>query len=117
MKYMLLLASDPSLEPTPDTEDFGPYMQEWEAYTAALVEAGALVACEALQGTETATTFQMRDGERIVTDGPFIESKEVIGGFYVIDVADLDAALDWAARIPNARFGTVEVRPVETFES
>jgi hypothetical protein len=116
MKYMLLLASDPADEPTPDSDTFGPYMAEWATYTEALVEAGALVSGEALHGTEAASTVRVRDGERIVTDGPFIESKEVIGGYYVIDVADLDAALDWAARIPNAHFGTVEVRPVMSFD-
>jgi len=116
MKFMLMLASDPSLEPAPDSPDFGAYMGEWAAYSAALEEIGALVGGEALQGTETATTVQVRNGERVVTDGPFIESKEVLGGFYLIDVADLDAALGWAARIPNARFGSVEVRPVMTFE-
>ena len=116
MKYMLLLASNPADEPTPDSEAFGPYMDEWAAYSRALVEAGAMVGGEALQDAHTATTVQVRDGKRIVTDGPFIESKEVIGGYYVIDVANLDEALDWAARIPNARFGTVEVRPVMEFE-
>jgi hypothetical protein len=74
-----------------------------------------MVTGEALQGTETATTVQMRNGERIVADGPFIKSKEVIGGFYAIDVANLDEALGWAARVPNAAFGTVEVRPVMEF--
>lgn len=116
MKYMLILASNPADEPAPDGETFGPYMAEWAAYSQALVEAGALVAGEALQGTETASTVQVRDGKRIVTDGPFIESKEVIGGYYVIDVANLDEALDWAARIPNAVFGSVEVRPVMSFD-
>lgn len=116
MKYMLILASDPADEPTPDSESFGPYMGEWAAYSEALVSAGAMVAGEALQGAETASTVQVRDGKRIVTDGPFIESKEVIGGYYVIDVANLDEALDWAAKIPNSHFGTVEVRPVMSFE-
>jgi hypothetical protein len=116
MKYMLLLASNPADEPGPDSDSFGPYMAEWAAYSQALVEAGAMVSGEALHGTGTASTVQVRDGKRIVTDGPFIESKEVIGGFYVIDVADLDEALDWAARIPNAHFGTVEVRPVMAFD-
>ena len=115
MKYMLLLASDPADEPTPDSEAFGPYMGEWAAYSQALAEAGAMVGGEALQGADTASTVQVRDGKRIVTDGPFIESKEVIGGYYVIDVANLDEALDWAARIPNAHFGTIEVRPVMDF--
>lgn len=116
MKYMLILTSDPTDEPTPESAEFGPYMEEWFAYSTALNEAGAMVSGEALQGTETATTVQMRNGERIVTDGPFIESKEVIGGFYVIDVANLDEALGWAARVPNATFGIVEVRPVMQFD-
>lgn len=116
MKYMLLLASDPADEPVPGSDAFEPYMGEWFAYSQALAEAGALVSGEALEGAESASTVQVRDGRRIVTDGPFIESKEVIGGFYVIDVADLDEALDWAARIPNAHFGTVEVRPVMEFD-
>ena len=115
MKYMLLLASNPADEPVPGSEAFDPYMGEWFAYSQALVEAGALVAGEALQGPETASTVQVRDGKRIVADGPFIESKEVIGGYYVIDVANLDEALDWAARIPNSHFGTIEVRPVMEF--
>ena len=116
MKYMLLLASNPADEPTPYIEAFGPYMDEWAAYSPALADAGAMVAGEALQDADTASTVQVRDGKRIVTDGPFIESKEVIGGYYVIDVANLDEALDWAAKIPNAHFGTVEVRPVMEFE-
>ena len=116
MKYMLILASNPADEPKPDSDTFGPYMGEWAAYSQALVEAGAMVTGEALEGAETASTVQIRDGKRIVTDGPFIESKEVIGGYYVIDVANLDEALDWAAKIPNAHFGTVEVRPVMEFE-
>ena len=115
MKYMLLLASNPADEPAPGSEAFDPYMGEWFAYSQALVEAGALVAGEALQGPETASTVKVRDGKRIVADGPFIESKEVIGGYYVIDVANLDEALDWAARIPNSHFGTIEVRPVMEF--
>ena len=116
MKYMLILVSDPADEPIPGTADFDPYMGEWFAYSTALNEAGAMVSGEALHGTEAATIVQVRDGQRIVTDGPFIESKEVIGGFYVIDVDDLDAALDWAAKVPNSHFGTIEVRPVMEFD-
>ncbi|HSL74852.1 MAG TPA: YciI family protein [Ilumatobacteraceae bacterium] len=116
MKYMLILTSDPADEPSPDSDAFGPYMAEWAAYTEALVAAGAMVAGEALHDADTASTVRVRDGQRIVTDGPYIETKEVIGGYYVIDVADLDEALDWAARIPNAHFGTVEVRPVMEYD-
>lgn len=116
MKYMLTLVSDPADEPTPDSPEFGPYMQQWADYSSALAEIDAMVSGEALEGPETATTVQVRDGERIISDGPFIESKEVIGGFYVIDVANLDEAIEWAARIPNVHFGSVEVRPVVSWE-
>jgi hypothetical protein len=91
-------------------------MGEWAAYSAALEAAGIEFTGEALHGPEAATMVRMRDGERVVTDGPFIESKEVVGGYYVIDVADLDAAIDWAAKIPNVHFGSVEVRPVMSFD-
>lgn len=111
MKYMLLLTSDPADEPTSDSEAFGPYMEEWAAYSQALVEAGAMVGGEALEGPETASTVRVRDGKRLVTDGPFIESKEVVGGFYVIDVANLDEALAWARKLPVPA-GSIEVRPV-----
>ena len=116
MKFMLILASDPDLEPDPTSPEFEAYMGEWFAYGEALIAAGIEFSGEALQGDDTATTVRVRDGERLVTDGPFIEAKEVLGGFYVIDVPDLDAALEWAAKIPNVTFGTVEVRPVMSFD-
>lgn len=116
MKYMLILASNPSDEPVPDSDAFGPYMEQWAAFTEALVNAGAMVSGEALHDADTASTVRVRDGQRIVTDGPFIETKEVVGGFYVIDVADIDEALEWAARIPNVHFGSVEVRPVMEYD-
>ena len=112
MKYMLLLASDPADEPGPDSEAFGPYMGEWAAYSQALAEAGAMVAGEALQGAETASHVRVRDGERIVTDGPFIESKEVLGGYYMLECPDLDTAIELAAMIPAAEYGSIEVRPI-----
>ena len=70
-------------------------------------------ACRAL---ETATTVRVRDGETLVTDGPFAETKEMLGGYYLIDVPDLDGALAWAAKIPNVGYGSVEVRPVMVFD-
>ena len=116
MQYALLIYS--SLEAraeagvdTSVTDDrvFG----NWIAYTQALKSTGALVALQRLQDVETATSVRVRDGERLLTDGPFIETKEHLLGFYLIDVPDLDAALDWAARMPHVRHGTVEVRPVQ----
>ena len=116
MKFMLTLVSDPALEPDPSSPGFEAYMGEWSAYSAALEAAGIEFTGEALHGPESATMVRMRDGERVVTDGPFVESKEVVGGYYVIDVADLDAAIEWAAKIPNVHFGSVEVRPVMSFD-
>ena len=85
----------------------------WLAYTRALKDAGALLALQRLQPDETATSVQVRDGERLLTDGPFIETKEHLLGFYLIEAPSLDAALDWATRMPHVRHGTVEVRPVQ----
>jgi hypothetical protein len=85
---------------------------KWMSYTQELHDAGAFVSGDALQGNETATLLRVRDGETQLTDGPFAEAKEYLGGFYVIEAADLDEALGWAAKVPNAVYGAVEVRPV-----
>jgi hypothetical protein len=89
---------------------YGAFGQEIEA-------AGAFVAGEGLQPTATATTVRVRDGERLLTDGPFVETKEQLGGFYLLDCKDLDEALGWAAKIPGAQHGAVEVRPVMDYEA
>src|SRR5690242_4593916 len=85
---------------------------QWMAYTQELHDSGAFVSGEALQGNETATLLRVRDGETQLTDGPFAEAKEYLAGYYVIEAEDLDGALAWAAKVPNASYGTVEVRPV-----
>jgi len=85
---------------------------KWMAYTQELHDSGVFVSGEALQGNETATLLRVRDGETQLTDGPFAEAKEYLAGYYVLEVPDLDAALEWAAKVPNAVYGTVEVRPV-----
>jgi len=112
MQYMLLIYDDPSVWQTMSEEDSRAVMGEYGAYTEALRGAGAFVAGDALQPTTTATSIRVRDGETLTTDGPFAETKEVLGGYYVVDVESLDEALSWAARIPSAKFGTIEVRPV-----
>ena len=86
----------------------------WIDYTRAAKEAGVLLGAEQLAGTDTATSVRVRGGERLLTDGPFLETKEHLAGFFLIDVPDLDAALDWAARMPHAASGTTEVRAVRT---
>jgi hypothetical protein len=115
MKYTLLLYSAEDAGPQPGTPEQAAEMQEWFAYTQALESAGALVGGDALQGSETATTLRLRDGGQVVTDGPFAETKEVLGGFYLIDVENLDEALAWAAKVPCAPYGSVEVRPLMEF--
>src|SRR5215470_12923292 len=87
------------------------YWGAYRAYTKALTEAGIMVGGSGLQPSHLATTVRQRDGKRQVQDGPYAESKEQLGGYYVIDVPDLDKALEWAARCPAALSGSVEVRP------
>jgi hypothetical protein len=112
MKYLLLIVSDPErFESLPESEREG-WHGEYYAFTKSLVDSGEMVSGDALHGNDTATTVSVRDGETLTTDGPFIDTKEVIGGYYVVDVPDLDRAIELAARIPEARAGKIEVRPV-----
>ena len=111
MRYLFLLYSDPAAGPQgPDS--MAEEMPKWFAYTDELAQAGALLGGEALQMPDTATTLQVRDGERITTDGPFAETKEILGGFYMIEAPDLDAAMAWAEKCPSAPYGKVEIRPI-----
>lgn len=117
MKYMLLIYGEqPSGEPSP--EDQEKVMNAYYSYEKAVADAGVKLASDALQGTDTATTVHLTPtGERVVTDGPFAETREVLGGYYLIDVPDLDSAIGWAARCPGAQWGgRVEVRPIFEFE-
>src|SRR3954453_5948768 len=111
-QYMLLICN-PTEGLSPDEAQAE--HPKWMAYTQALSEAGALVSGEALQPVATAPTARGRGDERLVSDGPFAETKEALAGYYIIDVADLDAALGWAERIPSATRGSVEVRRVRVF--
>lgn len=112
MQYLLLLYSDESgwEAMTPDQQ--GEAMLAYGAYHEALKKAGALVTSDRLRPSATTTTVRVEAGRTEVLDGPYVESKEQLGGFFMIDVADLDAAIAWAARCPGAAHGTVEVRPV-----
>jgi hypothetical protein len=115
MRYMLLIYGD---EPAgqPDPAEVEQVMGEYWAYEKAVADAGVKEASDALQPSATATTVRVKDGERLVTDGPFAETREVLGGYYLIDVPDLDSALEWAARCPGAKYGSVEVRPIMEFD-
>lgn len=113
MQYMLLFAESADEFAKRDDPEHAPaYWGGWNAYITALREAGIIVNGDGLLPPHTATTVRLRDGRRIVEDGPFADSKESLGGYFVIEVADLDAALEWAARAPSASYGSVEVRPV-----
>jgi hypothetical protein len=119
MQYMLLIYANEAAEAqamnamTPEQRDatFG----EWMGYTEALKAAKVYIAGDALQPTSMATTVRVENNERMVTDGPFAETKEQLGGYYLIDVKDLDEAIVWAAKCPGSKWGSVEVRPVMVF--
>jgi len=112
VQYMLLIYDDEQKWAQMDEGQRGQIFQAYGAYTEDMRGKGVFVAGDALQPTSTATTVRDRSGERLVTDGPFAETKEQLGGYYVIEVESLDEALDWAARIPSAKLGSIEVRPV-----
>jgi hypothetical protein len=112
MQYLLMLYADETgwskMTKAQQEQGYAAYM----AYTEALKKAGAWVGSNRLQPISAATTVRVANGKSQVLDGPYIESKEQLGGYYLIDVPDLDSALSWAARCPGASHGTVEVRPV-----
>ena len=113
MKYMLIMCETPAEMSRRDDPAQAPaYWGAWSAYAQAVAQSGVMVAGAGLQLPHTATTLRITGGEREVQDGPFADTKEQLGGFFVIDVPDLDAALAWAARSPAASAGSVEVRPV-----
>ena len=113
MQYMLLIYEAPGQWPEDEQDQM---MRDYFAYTEALRESGAYVAGDALHATETAKSVQVREGETIVTDGPFAETREQLGGYYLIDVDSEDEARRWAAKIPSARVGTIEIRKVVVFD-
>ena len=116
MKYAFTIYGDESQRDSATPEQQQQMSQAYGALTQEMEQKGVLVAGDGLYPTATATTVRVRDGERDVTDGPFAETKEQLGGFYVLDVKDLDEAIGWAAKIPGAQFGSVEIRPVMVFD-
>ena len=114
MQYLVLIYSEEPSE-TPDPAQIGAVMEEYNAYTQMLRDTGRYVAGEALQPTATATTVRIRDGQTLTTDGPFAETKEALGGFYLVEAKDLDEALEIGAACPGAKWGSIEVRPIVDF--
>ena len=116
MKYAFTIYGDESAADSASPEEMQAVSQAYGELTQEMQEKGVLVAGEGLYPTQTATTVRVRDDERSVTDGPFAETKEQLGGFYVLDVKDLDEAIEWAAKIPGAQRGSIEIRPVMVFD-
>jgi hypothetical protein len=114
MQYALLIYTEEPTEAPPD-EAMAAEMEGYTNFTRHIVERGALKAGEALQPIATATTVRVRDGKTVSTDGPFAETKEVLGGFYIVEAADLDEAIGYAALIPGATHGSIEVRPIQDY--
>lgn len=116
MKYLALIYAAQGAGPQPNTPEFGGLMGAYQAATQTFQDAGVSLAGEALQPVETATSIRIRNGKTTLTDGPFAETKEQLGGFYMFECDTLDDAIKYAKMIPTAEYGTIEVRPVMTFD-
>jgi hypothetical protein len=114
MKYLFLLYGKPL--PEPGTAEAAKLLEDWGAATQAMAEAGVLVSCAPLYPPEASTTVRVRGGQTLLTDGPAAEIKEQFGGYTLVECANLDEALSWAAALPTASEGMVEVRPVVQVE-
>jgi hypothetical protein len=112
MQYMLLIYNPPGDWESMPAEERQAITAEYFNFTEELRESGKLVGGDALQPISSATSVRVRDGETLTTDGPFAETKEVLGGYYLIEAESLDEALEWGAKVPGAKYGTIEVRPV-----
>ena len=111
MRYTLFLYNNEADFANPSEEEIQQQMEIYGAYIGALQEAGVFVDTDWLQPSMTGTTLSLRDGKRAVQDGPYADTKEQLGGYFVIDVPDLDAALAWAEKCPSAQYGIIELRP------
>jgi hypothetical protein len=116
VKYMAIIFNDESQFASATPEQIGAVFAEHGTFGQDARAAGVFVDGDGLQPVATATTVRVRDGERLLTDGPYAETKEQLGGFYMLECKDLDEALAWAARIPEAKTGSIEVRPVMIYD-
>jgi len=115
MQFLCLIYEAETLMATHSDEENGKIFQDYMSFTQEIKDAGSFIAGEALQPTDTATTVRVRDGKTLLTDGPFAETKEQLGGFYLLECDTLDEAIEKAKKIPSAAFGSIEVRPVMVF--
>jgi hypothetical protein len=116
MKYMLMLRYPEGAGPQEGTPELDAEMQKWGTLMGELSESGVMIGAWGLEPDEASTTLRAPNGERVLTDGPYAETKETFFSFYLIDVPDLDAAIEWAAKMPNAEYGSVEIRPLSAHE-
>lgn len=112
MKYMLLMYANEAQAPNYTPEEHQAVAQAWYAFGKEAEAAGVLVSNNGLCSVTDATTVRVREGKTLITDGPFAETHEQLGGYYVLDCQDIDEALRWAAKIPLAKYGSIEVRPL-----
>lgn len=117
MKYALLIYQDETAAADPQGDDAERVFGEYRDFTQKIADSGAHLGGEALVGVDSATTVRVRNGETMTTDGPFAETKEQLGGFYLIEASDLDEAISIASELPGSWYGSVEVRPVWDWES
>lgn len=117
MQYICLIYSAESSGPEPGTPEFSTMLQEYQKFTSEVQDNGMLVAGDALQPTSTATTVTTENGKIEITDGPFAETKETLGGYYLLECKTLDDAIAQAAKIPTAQHGRIEIRPVVVFDN
>jgi len=115
MQYLLLIYSNEAAEGAMSPDAMKTMMTEYRAFTQSIIQGGQFKAGDALKPTSTATSVRVRDGKIAITDGPFAETREQLGGYYLIEAKDLDEATAIAARIPSAKNGTIEVRPIMVY--
>lgn len=115
MRYILLIYGNENPNPAPSEAEMNAEMNAYNAFTQEVSERGVLLAGDALHPTTAATTVRVRNSKVLTTDGPFAETKEQLGGFYMVQCKNLDEAIEWAAKIPGAQRGSIEIRPVMEF--
>ncbi|MBR1166221.1 MULTISPECIES: YciI family protein [Bradyrhizobium] len=116
MQYLLMIYQNEVEYAKNDAATSQKMLAEYQTFTQAIIQSGNFKAGDRLQPTTTATTVRVREGKTLTTDGPFAETREQLGGYYLIEAKDLNAAIEIAARIPSARIGSIEVRPIWVYE-
>lgn len=117
MQYLLLIyQNEAELGALAQTPAMAGFMEGYKTFTAGIVQSGEFIGGEALDDTGSATSVRVREGKVIVTDGPFAETREALGGYYLVEAKDLDRAIEIAGKIPTAQYGTIEVRPIKVWD-